>query len=504
MTISLQLICEQLQDKSLKVKIKEKPGPFFEGIRLFSGNEHIREDILYIDNGLIEEIPKEAAIVTASEENFERAQNAVFAGSKKQAAALVNSVIKIFERFGNWSESIRQLMVEGEDHLQELFDLSRMVTKDTVYITDASMKMHYHSRPTLMTDISAIWRYQETYGYMPVNVINSLIETGEMERINSFKEPFTLDTKTFNNPYTCQNFFRDNSVCAHLFIISLYSKPNQTNKEIAAELKKVLAPFVASSEKFAARRGKFHENFFCDLVSGRLKDEILIGQQIEVFGWNIHDRYSVFVSDVSSLAGENTDFLLENFSAVSPDAKAFENGGYLVCVFRIASKAQREYFLKESKALMTRAGSSGAFSGEFDNLCSMSIYYRQAAEILNFCIRNKIDGRVYFQENIGLYGIIEAALKDHRPEELCHPDIISLFEYDAANNTEYAETFFQYLINDRNIVKTAQVMYAHRNTVSYRLERIRELLTCDENNNETRMFLIISVIIMKYFLNSKI
>ena len=59
-------------------------------------------------------------------------------------------------------------------------------------------------------------------------------------------------------------------------------------------------------------------------------------------------------------------------------------------------------------------------------------------------------------------------------------DIISpLIEYDAANDTNFFETLQQYFHNSFNIQKTAKALYIHRNTLSYRLQHIKELLKFD-------------------------
>ena len=76
-----------------------------------------------------------------------------------------------------------------------------------------------------MDDISANWNYQIKYGYMPMNIVRKLIDTGELAYMNKTREAFTYPTETFNLPYTCKNIFHGCQLLAHLFIVGVYSPP---------------------------------------------------------------------------------------------------------------------------------------------------------------------------------------------------------------------------------------------------------------------------------------
>ncbi|MNP72311.1 Carbohydrate diacid regulator [compost metagenome] len=54
--------------------------------------------------------------------------------------------------------------------------------------------------------------------------------------------------------------------------------------------------------------------------------------------------------------------------------------------------------------------------------------------------------------------------------------ILPLLAYDAKHNSQLFETLKVYFKHNRNVKKTSAELFTHYNTVSYRVERVCELL----------------------------
>ena len=78
------------------------------------------------------------------------------------------------------------------------------------------------------------------------------------------------------------------------------------------------------------------------------------------------------------------------------------------------------------------------------------------------------------------------------PVSLIHPAVLKLAEYDRTHNTAFTETLHMYLKKERSQSKTAAALNLHRNTLTYRLQRIRELLPADLEDDDTRLHLLLS------------
>jgi sugar diacid utilization regulator len=88
----------------------------------------------------------------------------------------------------------------------------------------------------------------------------------------------------------------------------------------------------------------------------------------------------------------------------------------------------------------------------------------------------------------GTYRLLFRVLASH-PEEVrsFYEDTIApIVRYDEQYSTDLVGTLQSYLAENCNMNATAAAIYAHRHTVSYRLERIRELTGLDPTSSEDR------------------
>jgi sugar diacid utilization regulator len=88
----------------------------------------------------------------------------------------------------------------------------------------------------------------------------------------------------------------------------------------------------------------------------------------------------------------------------------------------------------------------------------------------------------------GTYRLLFRVLASH-PEEVrsfYEDTVATVVRYDEQYTTDLLATLEAYLAQNCNMNATAQAIYAHRHTVSYRLERVRELTGLDPFTSEDR------------------
>ena len=59
-----------------------------------------------------------------------------------------------------------------------------------------------------------------------------------------------------------------------------------------------------------------------------------------------------------------------------------------------------------------------------------------------------------------------------------------VYEHDQLHGTRYIVTLEHYFFHHLNISETAKALFIHRNTLIYRIEKIKEILNTDLKNSE--------------------
>jgi len=146
----------------------------------------------------------------------------------------------------------------------------------------------------------------------------------------------------------------------------------------------------------------------------------------------------------------------------------------------------------------TTLASARALAGRLEShgLVGVSSFYAdpadlpraiQEAELVVDVLRH---GKVPIAEDIGggAYRLLFRVLASH-PEEIrsFYEDTVApIVAYDRQYHTDLTGTLESYLAQNCNMNATAAAIYAHRHTVGYRLERIRELTGLDPMLSEDR------------------
>jgi DNA-binding PucR family transcriptional regulator len=128
-------------------------------------------------------------------------------------------------------------------------------------------------------------------------------------------------------------------------------------------------------------------------------------------------------------------------------------------------------------------------SFQFTNIMNLKLYYEQADIALKF--GNPAAGSINYCSDYIMKYLLNV-IKTNSKTAIIHPSLYILKRYDEANKSELYNTLYQYLLHERNLVKTAEILSIHRNSLLYRLKKIKELVDIDMDNPSLRQYLVIS------------
>lgn len=98
---------------------------------------------------------------------------------------------------------------------------------------------------------------------------------------------------------------------------------------------------------------------------------------------------------------------------------------------------------------------------------------------------------LHFYRSIMLEHLI-SCLPAGQEEFLISPDIIRLEEAEPEYSFSLVDTLREYLACNCNLVRAAERLFVHKNTLLYRMNHIKSILQCDLNDADERLLLMIS------------
>ncbi len=90
-------------------------------------------------------------------------------------------------------------------------------------------------------------------------------------------------------------------------------------------------------------------------------------------------------------------------------------------------------------------------------------------------------------DELGIYKILTNVRDEHICPAFMEEVLGKLIEYDKKHHTEYVEILYRYFENDCSTQNTARAIYCHKNTLTYKLNKIKEILGYDILANKNRV-----------------
>lgn len=135
-------------------------------------------------------------------------------------------------------------------------------------------------------------------------------------------------------------------------------------------------------------------------------------------------------------------------------------------------------------------------SRPLDMLYDLPARYAEAHRALDIVVGSALPKAVYSVDDLG-----PVMMLDTLRGSCCMIDagISALAAHDAENGTELCETLYHYLCSSRSLKQTCEELYTHRNTVLYRIRKIKEDfgIPIDDPKEHFRLLISVSLVLLK-------
>ena len=134
--------------------------------------------------------------------------------------------------------------------------------------------------------------------------------------------------------------------------------------------------------------------------------------------------------------------------------------------------------------------------------CGVSNPFRSLSDLRGYCgqaaaaLEQAAEDGLFFYRDIMLEQML-SHIPAEQTEYLISPDVFRLAEADTRFSFSATDTLKTYLECGCNLIRTAERLFLHKNTLLYRLNHIKSIIRCDLNDADERLLLTLSFKLME-------
>ena len=401
-----------------------------------------------------------------------QADGAVVLRCENNAASVCAGINAEMDRRAFLDHALSKVMdiARGEDFLERLIDYLYAVFQNPIAYFDYTHTVltYREEEPTGIY----IWdRSMENRSLDPaivddwfLNGVHYMVETKQI--LHSL---FTGDT----NYYACPVMLGE-TLFGFICILAVRGALTEPELELLHKTAD-LSAFVFNKISPEAGNGDFRE-IIKDILEDRIRDERELQVRLISRNWRGDKKYQLVAIDLESASREYTQYVLEGIDGISGSIKKLVHGHHVLVLL------ENSYRRNEVLAYAERYELPAGVSDVFERLMDIKTQFFKAKQALYIGRMLGHRKNVFHYGLYRFYDMLYAFQSTVRCDAYYHPIVGELEIYDKKNKTEFSKTLLFYLENGNSVHKASLALNLHKNTVNYRVQRIKELFRLDFEN----------------------
>ena len=411
---------------------------------------------------------------------------------------LFNEICSIIEEFSHWDYQLAQCM-RKDDGLQKMLDLSHDILPYPCYIyapdgSALAISSHY--------DSTIHWHWKEILENqgLPEERFRYLKDFIQLTYIFRDTFPTLRSAKNDSYQYLHCNLSAHGTIIGH-FVLFGFLHPIESGTEyLMNHLVVWMTRYVGRHFEQFSPASRLSQALAPSLTSGHY-DQKAVAPLLQELKWNDSDHYQFFLFQ-ENMKGEPVLLtkVYQNLTDQLSGAIIFIAEQQLTVLVNLSRQAASPYDSGWLKPILQDNFLCG-ISSTFTPLPNCCLYYRPAQEELDRCHREGLLCSNAMTHGFSYYRSL--LLKDPLALTYVSHELLYLNHYDTQHGTSYYNTLKIFCLCSFHMSDTARFLSIHRNSLTYRLNKIRELIDfslfdrmISRPDPETMIYLFFSIFII--------
>ena len=453
-------------------------------------------------------------------ENISKCNLFILKDEEYDLEELINRKISIIEcnsniKFQELFDSIKDMFIKDyilldssailldalikEKGLKYIVNISSEILQNPVILIDSGFKILAHSD---MEDITEpFWHNNINMGYCSYEFISAVKKIKSFQSSPNTNEPFIVICPESPIRKLVSKVIIDGNSVGYVIILESNEKFTDNTHEVIKLLSNVISEELKKDQVYRNLNGLMYENLIVDILEKSVADEKTLNERMKSANCNFGDNLYLLIAEISHYNTTNTppNYLKQSLEQIFTEHKSlFYKDHILILVDLKKDSSINPDTKKKLVEFLEKHGIILAVSSSFHNILDMQNSYKQCKDTLDLTSILDLNGNIFFYEDLKFYHLLYNTDPNINLLNFCSDGLLKLIDYDKDNNTEYYKTLKAYIAADKNAVQTAKNMYIHRNTMNYRLNKIKEITNLNLDNGDEVFRLTMSMKILEF------
>lgn len=421
-------------------------------------------------------------------------------------------IMSLFHRYNRIEDRLMQAMLISKDIVSVLNICSQFFKNPVLLLNEAlrviGLRTSYKHDPE-----ESSWRETETTGYISEALLNSMDKAGLLPELEHSKQAILVDVPNYPKRLVA-NIFSNGHRTISLCVDECNAPLTMDYAGLIEYIAQLIGTYLLTNRSATGHQPLSFVDCISALIQGVHVDNAELRGLLRMHGWSPHDCYRIAIlqpSPSDSLGG-TTHFNLDSCLALLNDTLSVEINKNRVLLLHAKAEAAdnlatysdtKLHAMQDDNALESSINQSAPTLPEafckrvttINAMCSVSMpfrdlhmlqdEYRLTLAALNLAQsqrvstkKNDADHIIWYRDYL-MKHVIELCKESFDLRCLCDSGIVALHQYDSQHDTELLTSLMVYLDCSSNLIRAAQKLCIHRNSLVYHLNRAQEIAGFD-------------------------
>ena len=270
---------------------------------------------------------------------------------------------------------------------------------------------------------------------------------------------------------------------------------------LLSRLSRFVSMELQKNSFFSQNKGVMFSYFLADLLDSPEINYPSVRERLHILGFDLKEDLYMMTISASSYRDANAklEVIVRELNNILVGSLYAIYENTLVMLFsRSRENGLSAYELTALENYLKSNSLTAGMSNFFTDLKSARRFYLQAKKAAEVGLRLQDEGPIHYYSDTYFYHIMEICEQEEDLQYFIHPAMMKLLYHDQERNSELLKTMHCFLQTPGNPAKIAEQLHIHKNTLLYRMNKIKSLTGCTLEDGDEIMSLGLSYKLMRY------